>query len=421
MSESGHNVPSADSGGPSSSVYAALIAIGLVAPAVTFWIAVSDLESNTKIYGLAAIAFVYFLICFWSYRQLRAEVLSKRIDARQDALHGKLLALEEANEFFGTSLKPADTFRLVSSRIRDIYPFSSSVFFLTDGAQLKAVHADGLNQAALLASSVEKGQGLAGLALLSGEVEYSPDLNPDRPVFDAAALRGLNSSVAVPLSYKQAVFGVVQLFGDRKLPGDERYLNILRAVGERIAPLLRGSIAFGESLSNALTDSLTKLPNERAFYMVLENQLGESQRLRDERPLAVIALDISSFDDEEHGFSGVESERVVGFAGEVIRAQLRKMDFLARSINDEFLLILPTANDATAREIMNRIMLAFAARPFTTAGGDEIKLEINFGCACFWQDGETAPQLLQNARLRKQQAKAEEPKNILRFPKEYVN
>ncbi len=46
-----------------------------------------------------------------------------------------------------------------------------------------------------------------------------------------------------------------------------------------------GSIAYERTQANALTDATTDLPNERAFYLVLENQVAEAQRNRGERPL----------------------------------------------------------------------------------------------------------------------------------------
>ncbi|MGI8812345.1 MAG: diguanylate cyclase domain-containing protein [Pyrinomonadaceae bacterium] len=429
MKQGEQNVPiTVKRRGPSPTVYTVLIAIGLVAPVVTFAIAVSSLDPQAKIVGLAAMALIYFLICFWSYRELRQEAAIESAagiapaDAESE-LNGKLLALEEANEFFGTSLKPADTFRLVSSRIRDIYPHSASVLFVAnaDRTALDAAQADGHNADQLQNVALENGRGLAGMAYLSGEVEFAADLDLDRPQFEQAALEGLRSAAAVPLSYKQEVFGVIQLFADADIARDDRSRNILEAVGERVAPMLRGSIAFAESLSSALTDSMTSLPNERAFFMILENQLAESLRSREDRPLSVIAIDIKNFDEDDRGYSAAQSEKLFGFVADVVRGQLRKMDFLARSVSDEFLIILPTATESTAGEIMNRIVIAFAQTLFKTSDGDEIKIWINFGCACFWKDGETAHQLLQNARLRKQQAKSEDPEKILRFPKEYVN
>ena len=155
--------------------------------------------------------------------------------------------------------------------------------------------------------------------------------------------------------------------------------------------------------------------------MVLENQLAESQRFRSERPLTVMSVDIKHFSDANQNFGFAAGDRILAFAAEHLSSQLRKMDFLCRSVNDEFLIILPTASEKFATEILQRIKNHFAGEVFTISESEDIKVWLNFGWATFWQDGETADQLLQHARIRKQQSKAEEPSKVLWFPKEYVN
>ena len=180
-------------------------------------------------------------------------------------------------------------------------------------------------------------------------------------------------------------------------------------------------MSFERSASNALTDKVTNLPNERAFYMVLENQLAESIRHRDDRPLSVLTIDIKNFADVNQKFGFAAGDRMLAFTAERLTSELRKMDFLARSSNDEFLLVLPTASEKFASEIIHRIRESFADDPIVISEEEDIKVWLNFGWATFWRDGDTAEQLLRTARVRKQQAKAEEPSRVLWFPKEYVN
>ena len=423
-----HPVPGEEPAGPSAAVYSTLVVVGLVAPAVTFAIAVSGLASQAKIYALAATSVVYLSICFWSYGKLREETARSRSEGQEvvspeDELTGKLRALEEANEFFGGSLQPADTFRLVSNRILGLFDFDTSVLFLVENstARLKATQVQGKNQTLFAGCEIEKGVGLAGLAAVSGDVEFAHDLGQDRAVLPTGALAGFKSSVAIPVFFNGAVFGVLQLFSRSKIAIDKRTRETLEAVSERIGPMLRGSIAFEESVASSLTDPLTQLPNERAFFMILENQLAESVRSREERPLAIAAFDILGFEEPDKGYDPAEGVRLLNFVADAIRGQLRKMDFLARSGSGEFLVILPTAPEAAVDDVVNRIWSAFATTPFIPEKGEPAKVWLSVGRACFWKDGETANQLLQTARLRKEQAKMADSNKVLWFPKEYVN
>src|SRR5690606_1651604 len=283
------------------------------------------------------------------------------------------------------------------------------------------VQADGMNAEAFRNFEGELSAGLALDAFLSGSVASESRLRTDRAVFNSGELEGLRSSAAIPLFENGNGFGVLQLFmrGETKFDSDQ--IGLLDSVGGRVAPLFLSSFAFEKTLSNALTDSLTNLPNERAFHMVLENQLAESQRYMDERPLSIASLDLKGFSELNERYGHATGDRVLAFVAAEITAQLRKMDFLARSINDEFLLIFPTANEDMVKEILERINRHFEEKEFDLTPDENLIVELNQGWATFWKDGETGAELLRSAQLRKQQSKAMEPNKVLNFPKEYVN
>lgn len=403
----------------------ALGLFGLVAPVLTFLLAISGLPESAKIFILVVLACGYSFICFWAFQKSQESKQAARVrrDPGETDLEDALLAIGEASEFFGASLKPADLFRLVSSRVAHVFPFASSALFVQteSGDSLEIVQADGSNSEILLNAVLPIDRGLAGMAWLSKEVETDTDLKLEKLAMPEDALDGLRSAVAIPLMHEEQPFAVLALYRDQPLTVDATLSPMLEAVGERVAPLFLSSISLERSISNALTDSLTNLPNERAFFMVLENQLAESQRFRSERPLTIVSIDIKNFAEVNQNFGFAAGDRMLGFASENLASQLRKMDFLSRSTNDEFLIILPTASEKYTEEIVQRIKDHFSSKVFSLSETDDIKVWLNFGWATFWQDGETGEQLLQHARVRKQQAKAEEPSKILWFPKEYVN
>jgi GGDEF domain-containing protein len=73
------------------------------------------------------------------------------------------------------------------------------------------------------------------------------------------------------------------------------------------------------------------------------------------------------------------------------------MDFLARSANDEFLVVLPTATEETADEIVSRINDVFNQLTYKIDETQQFYIRLNFGSATFWRDGESAKQLMQHA------------------------
>ena len=414
------------SGRRSGVAIVALSLFGLFAPIVTFFLAVSALPSSAKILILVVLALAYSAVCYWSFRRLTGKAHDDLVvnnTAPMSELDASLRSMSEASEFFGASLKPTDLFRLVSNRLAPFFPFAVSTLLVASETSdtLRIAQAHGPGSSVFEGVELPLDRGVAGMAWVSAEVEMDRDLSLERRWMPPEAVIGLKSAFAVPLVHEKQTFGVLVLYTDRVVADEAETRTTLEAIGRRIAPLFLSSLSFERSLSNALTDTLTNLPNERAFYMVLENQLAESHRMRHERPLTVLTIDIKNFAEINQSYGFAAGDRMLAFAADLLASHLRKMDFLSRASNDEFLIILPTASEKTAAEIIQRIRDRFAVETFSVSEAEDIKVWLNFGWASFWQDGETTEQLLQNARVRKQQAKAEEPTKILWFPKEYVN
>lgn len=408
-----------------------LTAFSLGALIATFFAANSGLDFQTKIIVFLCIIFLYLFCCAAFYFLQKNRFSDSPDNANGEISQGvfsretesKLLALEEANEFFGASLKPADMFRLVSSRVNEIIPFASSALFLVseDNTQLRAAFADGENAEILARLETDFYKGLAGKTFVSRKPQIDENLLLEKTAASGEALKNLNSAVSVPLCRDAEVFGVFVLYGKDAKDFDHDSVGLLEAVGTRVAPLLLSSFAFEKNLSNALTDSLTNLPNKRAFYLILENKIAESQRFRGERPLSILTVDIKDFGELNRKYGHATGDRILAFAAQTIKEQLREMDFLARAAGDEFLAVLPTADEQITKEIVGRVERAFVSKPFAVSREEKINFALNFGAATFWKDGETVSQLLQHAHLRKQQSKTTEKSKILWFPREYVN
>ena len=408
------------------------LAIGsLCALFATFFVSVSNFQFQSKLLIFLSVLFLYTAFCACIYARQKKHVQTNEIKPVSETsesifnaeIEAKLLAFEEANQFFGASLKPADMFRLVASRIEEIIPFAACAVFFADqeNNRLKIVYAVGENSEKLIETKFNSSKGLAGKTFQNRQPQLDEKLLYDINAISIEKLKGFSSAIAVPLFHNEEVFGVLELFGAEGNKFDKNTLQLFEAIGTRVAPLFLSSRAFEISLANALTDALTSLPNERAFFLVLENQIAESQRFRDNRPLAILTIDIKNFAEINEQYGHATGDRVLEYAAEMLKNQLRQMDFLARSVNDEFLAVLPTASDEITKEIIERVEKAFVSKPFEVLENEKIYLQLNFGAASFGKDGETLEQLLELAILRKQQSKSTESGKILWFPKEFVN
>ncbi len=405
---------------------ALMVAVSLLSMVATFLVATGENRVFPRSYGFAAIVGCYLAVAavmvHWNTRGLRSAESGVDETQQGSIVDGQLHAIEEAAQYFGGKLSPADMFRLVSSQINHVLPFDGCVLMLVDPehAAMRVELSLGQNAEKFRNSDPLKSAGLAERSFTLGEAQYERGLLESRAAFPAEALVGFRSSAAVPLKRNCTAFGVLQLFSKSPTAFNADALVKLEAAAERAAPMIASSLSYERSLASALTDPVTELPNERAFRLILENQIAESQRNRGDRPLTMIAIDIRDFDEINSRFGHSTGDRLLRLISQVIRRQLRQMDFVARSSNDEFLAIFPTADETVASEIVDRINVALVVSRFFVSDSDSIVPELYFGTAAFGKHGETADQMIHSARLNKQQAKAKSPANVVWFPERAV-
>lgn len=403
------------------------IGVSLGAIAASFALAITALEIETKAKAFSAIVVLYLIFC--GLALIRREDSSFRNAERSHSfeseteLERKLSSIEEAASYFGGALKPTDMFRLMTSRLRDLIPFDVSALFMIDRTRelIKIVQAEGSDKSSIFGLEAGFDHGLVGASLASGNVEIANDAVSLVRTNRVGSVDLIRRSAALPLKRNGEVFAVLELHSYSKDAFDGGTAEILEAICERISPMVVGSLSFEQILNSALTDPVTDLPNERAFFMIVENQLAESQRNRGSRPLSLLAVDIKCFADLNQRFGHAAGDRILNFVAQQFKEQLRQMDFFARSTNDEFLVILPNTSETVAAEVVARLRSEFADCSYMINESQSVQIDLNFGASTLWKDGETAHSLLTVARERKGQSKSIVPSRVVWFPKEYVN
>lgn len=320
-----------------------------------------------------------------------------------------LRALEEVHELFGGSLSSADTLRLIASRVPSIVSCRSVNVFVLDRGREKFIPL-GTSDA-----STETLLGRSGR--LTEDFLESCVTARSVQIYQATAFD--HPAVVIPLKVAAELFGVMYL--DLEIGADPTVLdpNLLDAVGERISPLAYSAVSYELTRANALRDAATDLPNERAFYLILENQVAEAQRKGATRPLTILALEVASFDKISLRFGHTAGQRVTSVVAQLVTEQLRQMDFLARSNGNEFLIVLPTASKEIAQQIIARIQANFSGRNLMISDTEDVELELSIGWAAFGTDGDTPDTMLKIARERKAQSKSMARGHVIWFPGEH--
>ena len=118
--------------------------------------------------------------------------------------------------------------------------------------------------------------------------------------------------------------------------------------------------------TQAMTDSLTGLPNRRGFDRIAMNAIAETRR--EHKALSAMLLDLDHFKwlNDTHGHLAGD-EVLSGFA-EDIRRCLRDTDIICRWGGEEFIILLKDTNSSGARRVAEKIRLLAEQHTYVFTG-----------------------------------------------------
>jgi len=150
-------------------------------------------------------------------------------------------------------------------------------------------------------------------------------------------------------------------------------------------------------------DALTGLANRRSFEELLTDGLVRS--MESGKKLAIICFDIFHFKRLNEVYGPRIGDQCVQYVASVLSARTRAMDFVARTGDDEFAIVLTELRDLTSAEEM-AVYLKDSFKSPIPIGEYEIQLSFSLGLAAFPDDAADAMALwhLAESALRRAQA-----------------
>lgn len=101
------------------------------------------------------------------------------------------------------------------------------------------------------------------------------------------------------------------------------------------------------------TDSLTDLPNRRAFDHELEREIARSARYRE--ALSLLIVDLDHFKQVNDRFGHAVGDDVLRAVATSLRAEARQIDTVARWGGEEFAVLVPATETDSARLLAERM------------------------------------------------------------------
>ena len=164
---------------------------------------------------------------------------------------------------------------------------------------------------------------------------------------------GLRSYVLFPLSSRDRAIGVLALGSTRDGAFDEKTLARLQPLADAVALAFENVRLFQKTRELSITDEVTPLYNLRYFHQALDRELKLVNRYGS--TLSLIFVDLDHFKPINDQYGHLRGSRTLREVGFLIRAAVRETDIPARYGGDEFVVILPQTDAASARVLAEKL------------------------------------------------------------------
>ena len=199
--------------------------------------------------------------------------------------HREVYALYEIARTFGSSLDIEDTATVLINKVGHVVPSDLCAVYLYDEEKgyATAAHVSGRHAELLRGRAVAPGEGVVGFVLANRRASYL--LDPMLDFTGAEMPEGFRflSMAALPLTRGERVLGALAVYSTEPRRYTDDHLRLLDTVARLASDALANAMSHAEAESNALTDTLTGLPNARAMYMRFEEEAARA-RLSRARP-----------------------------------------------------------------------------------------------------------------------------------------
>ena len=246
---------------------------------------------------------------------------------------------------------------------------------------------------------LKPGEGIAGWVATRGEPLVLPDAYADERFasrMDQITNMQTRSIVCVPVQSQQKILGVIELVncsGDF-LTGHEDLFR-LQALADYAAIAIQNAHHVKRIHDLTITDDCTKLFNSRHFHSILDSEIYRSTRYQFN--VSLIFIDLDHFKDVNDTYGHLAGSRLLGEVGDVIKENLRLIDFGFRYGGDEFVVLLPQTGIQGTLIVAQRLQRIIAKQTFLRENGLNVSITASMGIASFPTDAKTKVDLIGKA------------------------
>lgn len=134
------------------------------------------------------------------------------------------------------------------------------------------------------------------------------------------------------------------------------------------------------------TDALTNIHNRFSILNILDVEVARATQSQE--PLSVVILDLDHFKKVNDQWGHPTGDLVLKTAAQVLRQNIRECDSLGRYGGEEFIIIVPNADQDEAQKIIERCRVALSQTKILSESQELIHVTASFGVVNVVQDVE---------------------------------
>lgn len=311
----------------------------------------------------------------------------------------ELAVLNEIGKALTSSLDIGEVMHVILAKVSELLKPRNWSLLLKDPAtgDLYFHAAVGAESERLLGQRIRPGEGISGWVAENTQPLMVRDVRKD-PRF-AALYEGpaRRSILAVPLSFKGRLLGVIELVNGAADPSfSEEDLRILNTVAEFSAIAIENARNFHKVQELTVLDDHTGLFNSRHLKRQLEQEVVRATRFG--HPVSLIFFDLDHFKrvNDTHGHQA--GSRVLHEVGRLLLKTLRSTDVPVRYGGDEFVILMPETSKDQALAAGRRIGAEIAKeRYLADRSFGPVQISASIGVATFPDDAKDPDTLLRVA------------------------
>jgi diguanylate cyclase (GGDEF)-like protein len=205
------------------------------------------------------------------------------------------------------------------------------------------------------------------------------DVAEDMAVRCPAHPSAVGTVACLPMLALGKIVGVIHLASAAAHAFDAESIGLVTRVAETVGLAMANARLMQTMEGQAMSDSLTGLPNTRFFDPYLEREL-ESAR-RDEQPLSVIMVDIDHFKTFNDTYGHPAGDEALRTFAKVVGGSIRASDVAARYGGEEFIIALRHAGLDEAQVIAEKLRAAVEQTIVELGPGRFARITASFGVA----------------------------------------